>query len=144
MSWVRSTTVRRVFAVLFLLNGLLSPLQILFACELMVSQPRTVCCCADPGHDGCPMGGGCKVHDGVPSSEDCCQVLIDNLSDVAASGTVAPGAQAGMLDPLQLPTLPLPRAAAELRASITARQPIVAPSYRKANNTYLITNRLRI
>jgi len=110
----------------------------------MESQPRTVCCCADPVSDGCQMGGGCKVQEGARSSKDCCQVLIDKLSDVVAAGTVAPGAQVGMLDPLQLPTLPLPGAAAELRASITARQPVIALSYRDATNTYLITNRLRI
>lgn len=144
MSLVRSTTVRRVLAVFFLLNGLLSQVHILFACELMESQPRTVCCCADPVSDGCQMGGGCKGHDGVRSSEDCCQVLIDKVSDVAAAGTVAPGAQAGMLDPLQLPTLPLPSVSAALRASPTTRQPIGAPSYRNGNNTYLVTNRLRI
>lgn len=144
MSLVRSTTARRVFAALFLLNGLLAPLQILFACELMESQPRSVCCCAAPVSDGCQMGGGCKVHDGVRSSDDCCQVLIDKPSDVTAAGPVAPGAQAGTLDPLQLPAVPLPNAAAELEARITTRQPVIALSYRNANNTYLITNRLRI
>ncbi|MGH8472033.1 MAG: hypothetical protein ACREVJ_06195, partial [Gammaproteobacteria bacterium] len=59
-------------------------------------------------------------------------------------GAIAPGAQAGMLDPPQLPTLPLPNVAVELAASITTRQHSIAPSYRNANNTYLITNRLRI
>ncbi|MGH8657493.1 MAG: hypothetical protein ACREV4_03145 [Gammaproteobacteria bacterium] len=142
MSLVRSTTARRLFAALFLLNGLLSQLQTLFACELLEGRPRTVCCCADPVSDGCQMGGGCKVHDGVPSSEDCCQVFIGERSDAARA--VAPGAQAGMLDPLQLPTFSLPSATVELGASITTRQPSIAPSYRKANNTYLITNRLRI
>ncbi|MGH8659003.1 MAG: hypothetical protein ACREV4_11165 [Gammaproteobacteria bacterium] len=85
----------------------------------MDSQPRTVCGCADPLTDGCQMGGGCKTHDGVRGSEDCCQVLIGKLSDVAAAGAVAPGAQAAILDPLQLPTLLLPNAAVELEASIT-------------------------
>lgn len=144
MFLVRRTSARRVLAALFLLNGLLPQLQTLFACELMDSEPRTVCCCFDPLTDGCQMGGGCKIHDGVRGSEDCCQVLIGKLSDVAAAGAVVPGAQAGMLDPLQLPTLPLPHVAVELGASITTGQPIIAPSYRNANNTYLITKRLRI
>lgn len=144
MFLVRSTSARRVLGALFLLNGLLPQLQTLFACELMDSQPRTVCCCADPLTDGCQMGGGCKIHGGVRGSEDCCQILIGKLSDVAAAGAVAPGAQAGILDPLQLPILLLPNVAVELRASVTTRQHIVAPSYRNANNTYLITNRLRI
>ncbi|MGH8614919.1 MAG: hypothetical protein ACREYF_23565 [Gammaproteobacteria bacterium] len=144
MFLVRSTRVRRVLAVLFLLNGLLPQLQTLFACALMDSQPRTVCCCADPLTDGCQMGGGCTVHDSVRGSEDCCQVLIGKLSDVAAAGAVAPCAQAGILDPLPLPTLPLPNVAVELAASTITRQHSIAPSYRSANNTYLITNRLRI
>ncbi|MGH8579218.1 MAG: hypothetical protein ACREVK_03515, partial [Gammaproteobacteria bacterium] len=141
MFMVRRTRIRRVLAALFVVNRLLPQLQTLFACELLDSQPHTVCCCAVPASDGCQMGGGCKVHDGVRSSEDCCQVLVDKLSDVVAAGAVAPGAQAGLLDQLPL-TLPRPDVTFEFGADITRRQPTIAPSYRNGDDTYLITNRL--
>lgn len=146
MSPFRSTLIRRVVAVLFLLTGLVSQMQMVFACELMDGPPRTVCCCGDPITDGCEMGGGCKIHDGVRTNADCCDVSIDRVSDVSAAGAVSPGSKISLLDAPQPPPFGLSSPVPETVpvANVATLAPTIPSWYSSGTHTYLVTNRLRI
>jgi hypothetical protein len=83
MSLFRSLIVRQAVAALFLLTGLLTHSQEIFACHLMGNQLQFVCCCGQPVAEGCEMGGGCGASGG-DGAADCCEVSVAKLPSLQA------------------------------------------------------------
>lgn len=141
----RNASFRRFVIGLFLFSGLFSQFQAVFACELMGSGERYVCCCDEHGDKGCPMGGVCHNQQNTPDA-DCC----------AVSYQAAPGSNAMVSDShaQQVVLLEAPQPPPALLFSLTALKPpnalpvLFAPTALPPGSpgtlTYLLTRRLRV
>lgn len=138
---------KRAIAVLFLLTGLSSQLQVVFACELMDGPPKPVCCCGEEMSDGYEMGGGCGMYEQLRLDSDCCEVSVDGLSDVNLGSPTSTVSQVVLQNAPQPPPL--------AHCTVISRpQPkfagISLPFYHPTNRhfagteIYLVTKRLRI
>lgn len=138
---------KRTLAVLFLFTGLSSQLQLVFACELMDGQPKPVCCCDEEMSGGCKMGGGCSMDEDIHLDPDCCEVSVDDFSDVTLGGPTSTASQVVLQNaprppPLALCTVisrPQPKFGGTSLPFCHATNRHFVPS-----EIYLVTKRLRI
>lgn len=147
MTFFRIALFQRTFALLFLLIGLLSQSQVIFACNLMDGKTSTVCCCGEDMSRGCEMGGGCPMDEVPRTDAGCCEISVATLLDVTMG---APGSAAGqviLLDAPRPPPFPVFGATASIRAPrpiALPSSPFRAPVARNGAAVYLVTNRIRI
>jgi hypothetical protein len=148
MTFFRSAHLQRTVALLFVLTGLSSQIQVVFACDLMDGKSSTVCCCGDDMSGGCEMGGGCPMEEGIQSGAGCCEISVDTLSDVTMGASGSAAGQVTLLDAPRPPPLPLFNVAAAatfaLRFSALPSSPFRAPVTSNGAAVYLVTNRIRI
>ncbi|ADE14803.1 conserved hypothetical protein [Nitrosococcus halophilus Nc 4] len=145
MSSFRSLLLRRLVAAIFLLMGLITQSQEIFACPFMDDKPRFVCCCGQPVADGCEMKGGCGASESHTGT-DCCQVSVAQLAGLHAPSPASSQLLVMLLDGPQPPPGILPPAAIVValpRLLLTA--PPIPPfsSGFPGTRTYLFTRRLR-
>ncbi|MEE9158451.1 MAG: hypothetical protein V3U60_08710, partial [Gammaproteobacteria bacterium] len=145
MNILRHKRLRRLIAALFLLTGLVSQTQTLFACDLMDGKTQTVCCCGDEHLDGCTMGGSCTTHNGS-SSGGCCDVAFENMPNVAAASPVSLDSPFNLFKASQSTSVVLPDTIARIAAVAgRARFSAAASSFNfGGTQTYLLTSRLRL
>jgi len=149
MSYLRSTILRRLFAVCFAVTSMTGQVQTLFACDLMDAPATTKCCCGEVMNTSCKMGGGCDHPADGPAS-GCCTVMQDidtSIPDVTLS-SITFIQQVDLLsssDPPP-PLLPSPgiTTALSVNPAIANYRTYLSDTGQNAGNTYLITRRLRI
>lgn len=138
---------KHAVVVLFLLTGLSSQFQVVFACDLMGGQPQPVCCCGEEMLDGCEMGGGCGMDENHHLYSDCCEVSVDDLSDVSLGGPTSTASQVVLQNAPQPPPLALFTAVSKPQLKFGgAFLPFHYPTNRPLAGTeiYLVTQRFRI
>lgn len=138
---------RRFFTVIFLLSGLYTQTQTLFACDLMGGGPQTTCCCDEQMEKGCPMGGGCQTPPGEAPT-GCCDVTVEvEMQDPAVSSSVEVQL-VDLLDAAQPPPTILTNTEITLALSgesdRTGFDYHPPPSWLAGTHTYLITQRFRV
>ena len=130
--------------MIFLLMGLSTLSQEIFACPLLDDKPRFVCCCGQPVAESCEMESGC----GAPESDTatkCCQSSTAKLAGLHASSSVFSQLLA-MLDGTHPSPVILPPATLVLALPgllLTALSIPVLSSGLPGTRTYLLTHRLR-
>ena len=134
---------RRLVAAAFLFTIIASPLQVVFACDLIDGQVSRICCCGDQMGDGCTTGSDCDISS-AQAGYNCCQISFDDSSSVSATS----GSHSNTVHPPDdpQPRLPLPGTAnPRLLTSPTqlALHTPVDPSWHRGTQTYLVTLRLR-
>lgn len=145
MSWMRRPIFRRLVAATFLLTGLLTQMQAVYACDLMNSRPSTACCCSTEMADGCALGGGC-AQSPAPASPGCCDITLEAPPSLNAA-PVAPSHAVALPDAHQpAPALPsyYSHELTSLQKPHTAVHCDGPPTWLAGTDTYLITLRLRI
>ncbi|ABA58022.1 hypothetical protein Noc_1538 [Nitrosococcus oceani ATCC 19707] len=145
MRLFRHLRLRQIMVGIFLLMGLGTQSQEIFACSLMDDKPRFVCCCGQPVTDSCEMEGGCGASESHTGT-DCCQVSVVQLAGLHAPSPASSQLLAMLLDGPQPPPAILPPATfvvALPRPLLTA--PPIPPfsSGFPGTRTYLFTHRLR-
>lgn len=146
MTFFRSARPQRIVALLFLLTGLLSQVQVVFACDLMGGRPGAVCCCSDDMSEGCDMGGGCPLTEGMPTDAGCCDVSVGTLSEISMGAANFAAAQVTQLEAPRPPPASaygaiVPLAVPRIRLLST---PPRTPAPSRSAAVYLVTNRIRI
>jgi hypothetical protein len=147
MSLFRSLILRQTITAIFLLMGLLTHSQEVFACQLMGNQLQFICCCAQPVVDGCEMGGGCgaSASDGYAAA-DCCEVSVVNVPSFQAPSSASSHLLLTLLDRPQPPPgifPPVPIDIALSRRFLIHPKHHFRPFWFPGNRTYLLTHRLR-
>ena len=138
---------KRAVVALFLLTGLSSQFQVVFACDLMDRQPQPVCCCGEEMSDGCEMGGGCGLDEKHQLNSDCCEVSVDDLSDISLGGPTSTASQVVLQNAPQPPPLALRTAVSNPQFKFGgAFLPFYSTTNRHLAGTeiYLVTQRFRI
>jgi hypothetical protein len=145
MSLFRSLIVRQTMAALFLLTGLLTHSQEIFACHLMGDQLQFVCCCGQPVADGCEMGGGCGASD-RDGAAGCCEVSVAKLPGFQAPSFALSHLLVTLLDGPQPPPGILPSAPNDAGLPsqlLTYPGRFSLPFWFLGTRTYLLTHRWR-
>jgi hypothetical protein len=147
MTFFRSAFIQRTFALLFLLIGLLSQVQLVFACDLMDGKSSTVCCCGNDMSGGCEMGGGCPMGESIQAERGCCDISVDTISNVMMGTSDSAAARVTLLDAPRPPPLPVFGAAGSIltpRSIALPSSPFRARATCDSTGLYLVTNRIRI
>jgi len=149
MSYLRSNILRRLLALCFAVTSMTVQAQTLFACDLMDTPAATECCCSEAMNTGCKMGGGCDHPADGPAS-GCCTVMPDidiSIPDATLS-SITHIPEVDLLSSSDPPPPLLPSQGITTAFSFlpdrTDYGDSLSRSWHKANNTYLITRRLRI
>lgn len=128
--------------------GLFFQFQTVFACELMDSKPKPVCCCDESGDMtmGCGMNGNCQDEAAsFVNAVDCCEKNYQTPPSVKSTAPGAANTQVLLLDGPQpppvvavfhVPEFPFP--------AVTRSYTLFLTPDISGIHTYLLTQRLRI
>ncbi len=139
----KNSFLRRLVAGVFLFTIIATPLQAVFACDLVDGQVSRTCCCGDQMSGACAMGGGCDLSSAQAGSS-CCQVSFDDSSSITATPNSHPKTFHPPDDPQpQFPYFSLVNPPQLPHKDLFALNIPLDPSWHRGTQTYLVTLRLR-